>query len=78
MKDPKYEINCIVCGNLSHKKIYDKSKICEDPRADHFLSAAKFFHDEVYTSIADLQTSSSQTIEDKAESFHRKKVKTTH
>ena len=57
-KDPKYEINCIVCGNLSHKKVYDKSKICEDPRADHFLSAAKFFHDEVYTMIADLQKSS--------------------
>ena len=57
-KDPKYEIDCIVYGNLFHKKVYGKSKICKDPRADHFLSAAAFFHDEVYTKILDLQTSS--------------------
>ena len=26
-KDPKYEIKCIVCRSLSHKKVFDKSKI---------------------------------------------------
>ena len=38
--------------------MYKKSRISEDDRAKHFFAAAKFFQDDVFTKIADLETSS--------------------
>ena len=55
----KYKIKCVVCGNLSHKKVYEKGRIEVIDRARSLIDAAIAFQDAVYTRIADLETPSS-------------------
>ena len=45
----------IVCGHQSHKAVRDKYRINESERAKHFLCAAIYFQDDVFTCVADLE-----------------------
>ena len=56
--EPTYNMKCVICGNTSHKKVYQKTRISEPTRAQSLLNASKFIQDECYTRIADLQTTS--------------------
>ena len=56
--DPVYSMKCVVCGQVSCKRVYEKIRISENDRAQSLLDAAKFMQDEVYTRIADLETTS--------------------
>ena len=46
---------CVICGNISYKRSYEKFRISEGPRAKKFLEATCFFKDDVYTRTCDLQ-----------------------
>ena len=50
-----YSSICVICGNKSHKRIYEKNRICEEDRAKNFLNATLFFKDSVYTRVCDLE-----------------------
>ena len=50
-----YSSICVICGNKSHKRIYEKNRICEEDRAKKFLNATLFFKDSVYTRVCDLE-----------------------
>ena len=51
-KDPK-TLSCVICGNVEHKRCRDKYRICEYDSAKKLIDAAKHYHDEVFTRIAD-------------------------
>ena len=51
-----YQIDCVICGNKSKDRDYNKHRISEHERARKFLEAAIYFQDEVYTRTCDLQS----------------------
>ena len=49
------DVSCIICDKKSHKKNYNKYRICESNRASSFLTATAFLQDSVFTRTCDLQ-----------------------
>jgi len=52
-RDPK-TLPCIICGQITNKKSYDKYRICEYESAVKLIEAATYNQDAVHTRIADL------------------------
>jgi hypothetical protein len=50
-----YRHVCVICGNLKHHGTYDKFRISEHQRAQHFLQATIYFQDDVYVRTCDIQ-----------------------
>ncbi|KAH3741765.1 hypothetical protein DPMN_048491 [Dreissena polymorpha] len=51
-KDPRTMI-CVICSNEEHNRNRDKYSICKYGSAERFVNAARHFHDEVSTRVAD-------------------------
>ena len=52
-KDPK-TLSCVICVQITNKKIYEKYRISENKSAVRLIEAANHNQDAVYTPIADL------------------------
>ena len=50
-----YNVPCVICAAAKRDSIYEKCRISETDRANKFLQATVYFHDDVYTRTCDLQ-----------------------
>ena len=55
LEKPVSKLRCVIFDQQSHKKLYDKFRICESDRAKKFLGATTHFQDAIFTRTCDIQ-----------------------
>jgi hypothetical protein len=53
-RDITHKVKCIVCNAVRCDGVREKSRMCEENRAERFLVAAKYMNDEVSRRLADV------------------------